>query len=210
MILAEELKRVYQKLDKVISVEDNLKEFIEEYNKYIESSVKRIEAINVSLLVNESIKYFLDPENISVAIRLPIELKWNNFTTEPRFSGYNNKGYPIYQIKYPFYHNNFWSSVGHKLNKQVNTDKIRQFNDLASKKSSEIYSSTVKKSLEQKEQEFKDLMIKKINDSGIKYSISKSKNGRSEWLLLDINKTKSDMVSNEFKEIYNSLKETFY
>ena len=98
MILAEELKRVYQKLDKVISVEDNLKEFIEEYNKYIESSVKRIEAINVSLLVNESIKYFLDPENISVAIRLPIELKWNNFTTEPRFSGYNNKGYPIYQI----------------------------------------------------------------------------------------------------------------
>ena len=53
-------------------------------------------------------------------------------------------------------------------------------------------------------------MIKKINDSGIKYSISKSKNGRSEWILLDINKTKSDMVSNEFKEIYNSLKETFY
>lgn len=53
-------------------------------------------------------------------------------------------------------------------------------------------------------------MIERIKESGIKYSISKSKNGRGEWLLLDINKTKPDMVSKDFKEIYNSLKETFY
>ena len=38
MILAEELKRVYKKLDEVISVEDNLKEFIEEYNKYVDKN----------------------------------------------------------------------------------------------------------------------------------------------------------------------------
>ena len=41
MILAEELKRVYQKLDKVISVEDNLKEFIEEYNNKLEKQNKQ-------------------------------------------------------------------------------------------------------------------------------------------------------------------------
>lgn len=210
MILAEELKRVYKKLDKVISIEDNLKEFIEEYNKYAESTVKKIEAVSVKLLVNKSIEYFLNPENVSVAIRLPLELRWDNYATKPTFSGYNNKGYPIYQIQYPFSYNNFWQSDGYKINKQINSDKIQQFNALANKEKSEIYSSTIKKSLEDKKQEFKDLMIERIKESGIKYSISKSKNGRGEWLLLDINKTKPDMVSKDFKEIYNSLKETFY
>lgn len=213
MILAEELKRVYKKLDEVISVEDNLKEIIEEYNKYVEYSIKKIEVISTELLVKKSIEYFLNPENISVAIRLPLELKWNNYTTKPCFSGYNNKGYPIYQIEYPFSNKSFWGASGYKgykLNKQINSNKIKELNDLAYQKTNEIYSSTIKKSLELKEQEFKDLMIKKIKEGGIKYSISKSKDGRSEWLLLDINKTKPEMVSNDFKEIYNSLKETFY
>ena len=156
MILAEELKRVYKKLDKVISIEDNLKEFIEEYNKYAESTVKKIEAVSVKLLVDKSIEYFLNPENVSVAIRLPLELRWDNYATKPTFSGYNNKGYPIYQIQYPFSYNNFWQSGGYKINKQINSDKIQQFNALANKEKSEIYSSTIKKSLEDKKQEFKD------------------------------------------------------
>ena len=169
-----------------------------------------IETVSAELLVNKSIEYFLNPENVSVAIRLPLELKWDNYATKPTFSGYNNKGYPLYQIEYPFSHKNFWQAGGYKINKQINSDKIQQFNALANKEKSEIYSSTIKKSLEDKKQEFKDLMIERIKESGIKYSISKSKNGRGEWLLLDINKTKPDMVSKDFKEIYNSLKETFY
>ena len=52
-------------------------------------------------------------------------------------------------------------------------------------------------------------LLKILSESGFKYKIRNGNSGH-KWALIDMDKTKEENISSEFKEVYKLLKEVYY
>ena len=52
-------------------------------------------------------------------------------------------------------------------------------------------------------------LLKILSESGFKYKIRNGNSG-NKWALIDMDKTKEENISSEFKEVYKLLKEVYY
>lgn len=208
--LKSRLEKIYSE-NNPITAEDCLKLYLESKKPEFEYSIKNYQVLfeKALLEVPNIIKDYLSPENITVAVRIPLEVN----VSKPRYVSkkiyevdFNYNNIPVVKI-----------SVAHSLPERY-TYKILPtserekeiFRKEVDSKFNELYLNKARKMQEKFQEEFEELVISEIKKSGLKYSIKQDKYKTSKWLLISVDKTKPEKVSPEYKETYNKLMEAFY
>ena len=198
----------YQHSKEYISPEEEVKGISEDIKGFSEKKkaiLKRFVNNNIrerdlKKLVIEALK----PENISSGVRAPIEVT-------VQFSRYDSdqvkfkkqSGFPVITINLP---KSLYNSFDYKT-KQNRSEDIITVYKLISEEGKKYFNIEEEKN-KLKEDVEKEL-LKILSESGFKYKIRNGNSGH-KWALIDMDKTKEENISSEFKEVYKLLKEVYY
>ena len=198
----------YQHSKEYISPEEEVKGISEDIKRFSENKKAILERFvnnnirerDLKKLVIEALK----PENISSGVRAPIEVK-------VQFSRYDSdqvkfkkqSGFPVITINLP---KSLYNSFDYKT-KQNRSEDIITVYKLISEEGKKYFNIEEEKN-KLKEDVEKEL-LKILSESGFKYKI-RNGNSRHKWALIDMDKTKEENISSEFKEVYKLLKEVYY
>ena len=198
----------YQHSKEYISPEEEVKGISEDIKRFSENKKAILERFvnnnirerDLKKLVIEALK----PENISSGVRAPIEVK-------VQFSRYDSdqvkfkkqSGFPVITINLP---KSLYNSFDYKT-KQNRSEDIITVYKLISEEGKKYFNIEEEKN-KLKEDVEKEL-LKILSESGFKYKIRNGNSG-NKWALIDMDKTKEENISSEFKEVYKLLKEVYY
>lgn len=198
----------YQHSKEYISPEEEVKGISEDIKRFSENKKAILERFvnnnirerDLKKLVIEALK----PENISSGVRAPIEVK-------VQFSRYDSdqvkfkkqSGFPVITINLP---KSLYNSFDYKT-KQNRSEDIITVYKLISEEGKKYFNIEEEKN-KLKEDVEKEL-LKILSESGFKYKIRNGNSGH-KWALIDMDKTKEENISSEFKEVYKLLKEVYY
>ena len=198
----------YQHSKEYISPEEEVKGISEDIKRFSENKKAILERFvnnnirerDLKKLVIEALK----PENISSGVRAPIEVK-------VQFSRYDSdqvkfkkqSGFPVITINLP---KSLSDSFDYKT-KQNRSEDIITVYKLISEEGKKYFNIEEEKN-KLKEDVEKEL-LKILSESGFKYKIRNGNSGH-KWALIDMDKTKEENISSEFKEVYKLLKEVYY
>ena len=198
----------YQHSKEYISPEEEVKGISEDIKRFSENKKAILERFvnnnirerDLKKLVIEALK----PENISSGVRAPIKVK-------VQFSRYDSdqvkfkkqSGFPVITINLP---KSLYNSFDYKT-KQNRSEDIITVYKLISEEGKKYFNIEEEKN-KLKEDVEKEL-LKILSESGFKYKIRNGNSG-NKWALIDMDKTKEENISSEFKEVYKLLKEVYY
>lgn len=187
--------------EEVKGISEDIKRFSEKKKAILERFVNNnIRELDLKKLVIEALK----PENISSGVRAPIEVK-------VQFSRYDSdqvkfkkqSGFPVITINLP---KSLYNSFDYKT-KQNRSEDIITVYKLISEEGKKYFN------IEEEENKLKEdvekELLKILSESGFKYKIRNGNSG-NKWALIDMDKTKEENISSEFKEVYKLLKEVYY
>lgn len=187
--------------EEVKGISEDIKRFSEKKKAILERFVNNnIRERDLKKLIIEALK----PENISSGVRAPIEVK-------VQFSRYDSdqvkfkkqSGFPVITINLP---KSLYDSFDYKT-KQNRSEDIITVYKLISGEGHKYFNIEEEKN-KLKEYVEKEL-LKILSESGFKYKIRNGNSGH-KWALIDMDKTKEENISSEFKEVYKLLKEVYY
>ena len=187
--------------EEVKGISEDIKGFSEKKKAILERFVNNnIRERDLKKLVIEALK----PENISSGVRAPIEVKVQfsrYYSDQVKFM--KQSGFPVITINLP---KSLYNSFDYKT-KQNRSEDIITVYKLISEEGKKYFNIEEEKN-KLKEDVEKEL-LKILSESGFKYKIRNGNSGH-KWALIDMDKTKEENISSEFKEVYKLLKEVYY
>lgn len=188
-------------VEEVEGISGKIKEFAEHKKEIFKRFVNNyITERDLKKLVVEALK----PENISSGVRAPIEVKVQfsrYYSDQVKFM--KQSGFPVITINLP---KSLYESFEYKT-KQTRSEDITMVLKLISEEGKKYFNIKEEKNKLKEEVENKLLAI--LSESGYKYKIKNGAYG-NKWALIDMDKTKEENISTEFKESYKLLKEVYY
>lgn len=210
--LREELVNILEQSN-FTSIEGDYNRYVEEFSPKYETYLGKIGLLleGTLLKIPNIIKFYLAPENVTVAIRIPISnFRYRkSYYSSENYSLSHESGVPLIEIHpYNTYSNPSLYSFKHS---QKLYDKKEELIEKMTAFENSFFVSKKNEQKEKFEEEFSKKMLQELDRSGIKYSVKSSKNNpRRKWALLSIDKTKEEQVHPDYLELYSKLMDTFY